>query len=252
MNLFSRLFFLVVFVSCPVFVLAVEGSAAEGNPESGSIASLRKAFAIKVPGLEITQIKEAPIQGVFEVVVGSQVVYTDGNARYVIDGDLIDLATKRNFTEESRAVIRMTKIEELGEKNMIVYTPKTVDHTITVVTDIDCPYCRRLHGEMDEYMKSGVKVRYIFMPLKGKEDYDTTVSVWCSDDKNMALDLAKSGSEIDKASCDNPIDRHLDLARQLGVRGTPAIILANGTMLPGYVPVKKMVEQLNILRSAAR
>jgi thiol:disulfide interchange protein DsbC len=247
MKLLSRFFILVAFVIWPFFVFS-----AEGDIESGGIESLKKAFTNRIPGLEITQVKETPIQGVFEVVVGAQVVYTDVNARFIIEGDLVDLATKRNFTEESRAVIRKTKIEELGEKNMIVYTPETVSHTITVVTDIDCPYCRRLHGEMDEYMKSGVKVRYIFMPLKGQGDYDTTVSVWCSDDKNLALDMAKSGSEVEKASCDNPIQRHLNLARQLGVRGTPAIILENGDMLPGYVPVKKLVQQLNTLRSASR
>jgi thiol:disulfide interchange protein DsbC len=243
----GRLLALIVFVITPSFVFS-----AESGIESDSIKSLKNALSIKLPGLEITQVKETPIQGVFEVVVGAQIVYTDGNARYAIDGDLIDLATKRNFTEESRAVIRLMKIEDLGEKNMIVYTPETVNHTITVVTDINCPYCRRLHGEMDEYMTSGVKVRYIFMPLKGKDDYDTTVSVWCSDDKNLALDLAKAGSKIEKASCDNPIQRHLNLARQIGVRGTPAIILENGAMLPGYVPVKKMVKRLNTLRSASK
>lgn len=247
MKLLSRLFILVAVVIWPSLLLS-----AEGDVESADIKSLRNVLSKKLPELGITQIKETPIHGVYEVVVGAQIIYTDGNARYAIDGDLIDLVTKRNFTEESRAVIRVTKIDELGEKNMIVYTPETVNHTITVVTDINCPYCRRLHAEMDEYMKSGVKVRYIFMPLKGKDDYDTTVSVWCSDDKNLALDLAKAGSKIEKASCDNPIQRHMNLARQLGVRGTPAIILENGDMLPGYVPVKKMVQRLNVLRSASK
>lgn len=247
MKLCSRLFILAIFAAAPSFVF----SAGAGS-ESASIESLKKAFLEKVPGLEITQIKETPINDVFEVVIGAQVVYTDGSARYVIEGDLIDLATKRNFTEESRAIIRKTKLEELGEENMIVYTPKTVKHTITVVTDIDCPYCRRLHEEMDEYLKSGVKVRYVFMPLKGQSDFDTTVSVWCSDDRNIALDMAKSGSEIEKTSCDNPVKKHLLLARQIGVRGTPAIILENGEMLPGYVPVEKMVKQLNVLQAAAK
>lgn len=247
MKLLNKFFVLAVFVIWPSFVFS-----AETGSESASVESLKKAFLEKIPGLEITQIKATPIQGVFEVVVGAQVVYSDKQARYIIEGDLIDLATKRNFTEESRAVIRKTRIEGLGEKNMIVYAPKVVDHTITVVTDIDCPYCRRLHAEMDEYLKNNVKVRYIFMPLKGKSDFDTTVSVWCSDDKNLALDLAKAGSQIEKATCDNPIERHLNLARQMGVRGTPAIILENGDLLPGYVPVKKMVQQLNTMKSASR
>jgi thiol:disulfide interchange protein DsbC len=252
MKLLSKLFILFAFVSWPFFVLAAEDMAAENDIESGGIASLKKTLAMKLPGIDVTQIKEAPIKGIYEVVVGSQVVYTDEDARYVIEGDLIDLKTKRNFTEESRAVIRMAKIDELGEENMLVYTPEKVKHTVTIVTDINCPYCRRLHAEMDEYMKNGIKVRYIFMPLKGKADYETTVSVWCSDDKNIALDLAKSGSTIEKVTCDNPIKRHLNVSRQIGVRGTPAIILENGRMLPGYVPVKKLVLQLNTLSASSR
>ena len=93
-------------------------------------------------------------------------------------------------------------------------------------------------------MKNDVEVRYIFMPLKGKSDMDKTVSVWCADDQQSALDMAKSGVEIDKKTCENPIAEHLQLARELGVRGTPAIILESGEMLPGYVPVGKIVEKL--------
>ena len=134
---------------------------------------------------------------------------------------------------------------------MVVYEPKDVKHMVTVVTDIDCPYCRRLHSEMDQYMANGIKVRYIFMPLKGQKDVQTTVTVWCSEDRNGALDMAKSGVDLDPIKCDNPIDRHLTLARAIGVRGTPAIILEDGTMLPGYVPVKQLAAELNRLNISA-
>jgi thiol:disulfide interchange protein DsbC len=212
---------------------------------------LKKNLAEHVPGAKVSRIKETPISGVYEVIVGSEIYYMDKSARYIINGDLIDLATRTNFTEEAKTFNRKMKIAELGEENMIVYAPRAVDHTITVVTDIDCPYCRRLHSEIDEYMENNVKVRYIFMPLKGKVDYDKTVSVWCAEDKNLALDIAKAGGELEKASCDNPIARHLKIARELGIRGTPAIILEDGSMLPGYVPVKKLVPELNKLQAAA-
>ena len=169
----------------------------------------------------------------------------DQSARYMLDGDLVDLASRVNYTERSKSKIRLTAINALGEDNMLIYTPKQVDHTITVVTDIDCPYCRRLHSEMDQYMASNVKVRYIFMPLKGKSDFETTVSVWCAKDKNNALDLAKSGIKIEALNCDNPIKDHLVLARQIGIRGTPAIILETGEMLPGYVPAAKLLKEMN-------
>lgn len=219
------------------------------SANTSSIDNVRKTLSEKLPDLEITQIKTTPIDGVFEVMIGPQIVYIDEGARYVIDGDMIDLATRENISEQARAVIRNTRLDELGENNMIVYSPEKVKHAITVVTDINCPYCRRLHSEMGEYMKSGVKVRYIFMPLKGPDDFAKTVSVWCSEDKNKALDLAKSGGDIKPATCENPIERHLELARQIGARGTPAIILEDGKMFPGYVPVAKLVQKLDELKS---
>ena len=82
------------------------------------------------------------------------------------------------------------------------------------------------------------------MPLKGQGDYRTTVSVWCSKDQNEALDLAKGGAEMEVKDCDNPIDEHLKVSRSLGVRGTPAIILEDGSMLPGYVPANKLIAEL--------
>lgn len=209
------------------------------------VEMLRKALAKNMPRTEITQITESPVPGLYEVIVGAQVVYMDQSARYMLDGDLVDLASRVNYTERSKSKIRLTAINALGEDNMLIYTPKQVDHTITVVTDIDCPYCRRLHSEMDQYMASNVKVRYIFMPLKGKSDFETTVSVWCAKDKNNALDLAKSGAEIEALNCDNPIKDHLMLARQIGIRGTPAIILETGEMLPGYVPAAKLLKEMN-------
>lgn len=224
--------------------------SAKAISAESTVDVLKKNLAERVPGAKISRVKKTPIDGVYEVIVGSEIYYMDKSARYIINGDLIDLATRKNFTEEAKTFNRKMKVAELGEENMVVYAPKVVNHTITVVTDIDCPYCRRLHSEMDEYMENNVKVRYIFMPLKGKADFDKTVSVWCSEDRNLALDLAKSGGELEQASCDNPIARHLKVARELGIRGTPAIILEDGSMLPGYVPAKKLVKELNELQSA--
>lgn len=218
--------------------------------EESAIDTLKKNLAEHVPGAEVSRIKDTPINGVYEVIVGADIYYMDVSARYIINGDLIDLATRKNFTEEAKTFNRKMKMAELGENKMVVYTPEGIEHTITVVTDIDCPYCRRLHSEMDQYMEGKVKVRYIFMPLKGKADFETTVSVWCSKDKNKALDVAKAGGELKKANCENPISEHLKISRELGVRGTPAIILEDGTMLPGYVPAEKLVKELNRLQAA--
>lgn len=243
MGLFKTVFKSVFrcFLLPSIFLLSATSVFSADN----GVDILKKALAERMPGVPISQITESPVPGLYEVIAGAQVVYMDQNARYMLDGDLVDLASRKNYTEQAKSKIRMTAINTLGEDNMLIYTPKKVDHTITVVTDIDCPYCRRLHSEMDQYMASNVKVRYIFMPLKGQSDFENTVSVWCAEDKNNALDLAKSGVEIEAMKCDNPIKAHLALAREIGIRGTPAIILESGEMLPGYVPAAKLVSEIN-------
>ena len=221
---------------------AVTQVAAESD-----VDELKKSLAERLPQYEVSKIDTTPVDGLYQVIIGGQVIYMTKDARYMLDGNLVDLSTKKNYSEDAMSVIRLSQIDGLGEEKMVVYTPETVKHTITVVTDIDCPYCRRLHSEMDQYLDGGVKVRYIFMPLKGQGDYKTTVTVWCSKDQNDALDKAKAGTQLEAKDCENPIDEHLKVARNLGVRGTPAIILQDGSMLPGYVPANKLVLELSKL-----
>ena len=233
MKFFSLLFF-------PSLLMTFSVSAAEVD----NTEKLKQALAKSMPNVQATRISATPVEGLYEVIVGSQVVYMSVDARYMIEGDLFDLKTKRNVSEEAKSTIRLAAIEKLGADNMLVYKPEKVKNTITVVTDIDCPYCRRLHNEIPDYMKNEVQVRYIFMPLKGAADMKKTVSVWCSDNQQTALDTAKSGGNVEDKTCDNPINDHLALARELGVRGTPAILLEDGRLLPGYVPVDKLVAEI--------
>lgn len=212
--------------------------------EQESIEKLKQALAKTMPQVQPTKISKTPIEGLYEVIVGSQVVYMSVDSRYMIEGDLYDLKTKKNISEGAKSVIRLAAINKLGEENMLIYKPEKVRNTITVITDIDCPYCRKLHSEIAEYMKNDVEVRYIFMPLKGAADMKKTVSVWCSDNQQLALDMAKAGSDIEEKDCDNPIKQHLAIARELGVRGTPAILLENGELLPGYVPVNRLITEI--------
>jgi len=233
----------------PLFLLITSlfisfNAVAESAEKNSGAEKLKQALASSMPNVKPTKISTTPIAGLYEVIVGSQVVYMSDDARYMIEGDLYDLVTKKNVSENSKSLIRLATLNKLGVDDMLVYTPKKVKDTITVVTDIDCPYCRRLHNEVPDYLENGVEVRYIFMPLKGAPDMRKTISVWCSDDPQLALDMAKAGGEIEDINCKNPIKAHMKLARELGVRGTPAILLEDGTMLPGYVPVDKVLATL--------
>lgn len=212
------------------------------------LETLNKAIAKRFPAVKVDDVKESQVPGLYQVIAGSQVVYIDKTGRYMIDGDLVDMDTRTNLTDAAKSSIRVSSLSKLDEDEMLVYQPEDVKYTVTVVTDINCPYCRKLHSEMDEYMDNHIKVRYLLLPLKGKKDYETTVSVWCAEDRNLALDIAKAGGGVDQKTCPNPLAKHKKIANELGVSGTPAIILQSGRMLPGYVPVNEL---LKVLKSDA-
>lgn len=217
--------------------------------EADDLKALKAALVKQIPQAKNAVIKPTPVAGLYEVSDGGQIMYMTKDTRYILQGDLFDLQTRKNLTEDTRGNARTTALNELGENNMLVYKPKgETKHTITVFTDIYCPYCRKLHNEMDEYLKAGIKVRYVFLPFKGEKSFNDSVSVWCAKDRNKALDQAKNGESIETRTCANPIERHQELGMKLGVHGTPAIVLENGEMMPGYVPAQKLAAQLNAMK----
>ena len=192
-------------------------------------------------------VEPTPVSGLYEVVVGSSVVYMSADGRYMLQGELVDVQNRVSLTEPRRRQVTRTVIESVGEDNMIVFKPEKEKHEITVFTDIDCGYCRKLHNEMDQYLNEGIKVRYMMFPRAGvrSESYKKAVAVWCAEDRNGALTDAKNGKAVEMKTCDNPIDLHMSLVQQLGARGTPFIVLEDGSTQPGYVPAKKLSQLLD-------
>ena len=222
--------------------LMLVSTSALADP-SADRAAIRKAL----PGLQIDAIEPAPIAGFYEVVVGSHVVYVSADGRYMLQGDLIDLKTRLSLTEPRRREAQRAAIEAVGEDKMIIFKPEKVKHKVTVFTDIDCGYCRKLHGEMDQYLDAGIEVRYLMYPRAGagSSAYKKAVAVWCAEDRNSALTDAKAGKSIEMKSCDNPVDEHMELAAALGLRGTPFIVLESGEVQPGYVPAERLARLLD-------
>jgi thiol:disulfide interchange protein DsbC len=210
---------------------------------SADQATIRKALA----GLQIDAIEPAPIAGFYEVVVGSHVVYVSADGRYMLQGDLIDLKTRLSLTEPRRREAQRAAIEAVGEDKMIIFKPENVKHKVTVFTDIECGYCRKLHSEIDKYLDAGIEVRYLMYPRAGvgSSAYKKAVAVWCAADRNSALTDAKAGKSIEMKTCDNPVDEHMELATTLGLRGTPFIVLENGEVQPGYVPAERLARLLD-------
>ena len=211
-------------------------------------------------------IKESPIPGLYEVAVGSQIFYFYKDGRYVISGDLFDMKNGLNLTQTARSEAQMVALRtpkpenvealnKMGEAKMIVFAPKgEVKHTISVFTDIDCGYCRKLHKEMASYHKFGIKIRYLAYPRAGvgSASYNKAVSVWCADDRKKAMNLAKGGGSVENKTCDNPVKEQMALGEKFGVNGTPALVLENGQLYPGYVPADKLIKLLDSLKSDSK
>ena len=163
-----------------------------------------------------------------------------------MQGHLIDIEARKDLTEGKLADTRKLAIEKLGVDQMIIFKPEKSLHKVSVFTDIDCGYCRKLHSEMDQYMAEGITIQYLFFPRagKGSDSYNKAVSVWCSDDRNTALTVAKKGETPEVKTCDNPVDTHMQLGAEFEVRGTPMIVTEKGNIFPGYVPASKLAQAL--------
>jgi thiol:disulfide interchange protein DsbC len=219
--------------------LALMASAAIAADEA---ATIRAALAKVLPDFKPTSVKATPMDGLYEVEIGPQVMFVTGDGRYLIDGAIIDLETRENIAEQAQARARLRSIAQVGEENMVVFDAASPKHTITVFTDIDCGYCRKLHEQIQAYNDAGISVRYLFYPRAGKDSpaYDKAVSVWCADDRQDAMTRAKAGQEMPKRQCANPVAEHRQLGELMGIRGTPAIVLDSGDMVPGYVEPKRL------------
>ena len=209
-------------------------------------AAIRQAMTKSMPSVKVDSVKPAVVKGLFEVVVGANIYYVSEDGKYLLQGRLVDVAARKDLTEEKLNVTRKLAIEKIGQANMIVFKPKITKYTVTIFTDIDCGYCRKLHSEIDQYLAQGITIQYLFFPRagKGSDSYNKAVSVWCAEDRNAALTAAKKDQKLPEKTCDNPIDKHMQLAAEFDVKGTPMIISENGNVYPGYLPAKQLVEAL--------
>ena len=209
-------------------------------------ATVKAAVAKALPEVKIDSVAPAPITGLYEVMVGGQIIYVTADGRYFVDGRIVDLKTREDLTEPRMAAVRKGALDAMGEDQMIIFAGPKAEHTVTVFTDINCPYCAKMHSQLKQYEDEGIRVRYLLYPRAGAKtpSYDEAVSVWCADDRNQALTDAKAGKTIPAKTCDNPVDEHMALGRKVGISGTPAIMLESGEVIPGYVEPKRLAQTI--------
>ena len=224
-------------------------AAAQAKPApapAGGDAALRAAILKAVPGAEITSIKPSPIPGYREVAINGRIVYVSADGKYLVQGSLIELSSRDNLTAASEAVIRRADLDAVPRDRRIIFSPPNPKFRITVFTDIDCGYCRKMHTQIAEYNKAGISVEYLFFPRSGPntDSFTKAISVWCSSDRRKALTDAKADRPVPRKTCANPIAMDYELGRRIGVDGTPAIYAADGTQIGGYVAPAEMLVRL--------
>lgn len=216
------------------------------GPAYADNKAIEQALKEALPGVKPDSITPSAMSGLYEVVVGPKLFYVSDDGRYLFQGSMIDVKAREDLTEGKLAGARIGALKKVGADNMIVFKPKSPKHLVYVFTDIDCGYCRKLHSEIDQYLKEGIEIRYLFFPRagEGSDSYKKAVSVWCADDRNTALTKAKRGDAVESRECDNPVSRHLTLGTQMGAAGTPMLVTEKGNILPGYVPASQLAKIL--------
>jgi len=201
-------------------------------------------------GMQADEITATQISGLYAVRDGSKILYLSADGRYLLHGELYDLSTgePENLTEKSLQGLRKQLINSVPENEFITFKAKNEKYKINIFTDIDCGYCRKLHSEIEDYLAEGITINYLFFPRAGlnSDAYKKAVSVWCADDKNEAMTIAKMGTGVlEKKTCKNPVKEHMALGDKIGVRGTPMMVTNDGTVFPGYVPAKQLAKALS-------
>lgn len=217
-----------------------------GTPE----ARVRDVLTKLNPGVGIDRIGPAPFPGFREVVASGQVLYVSDDGKYLFQGGLLDIAKRRDLSEDAMARVRSDVLKTIPVSDRIVFSPAgKPKHTVVVLTDIECGYCRKFHSEIAEYTRRGIEVEYMAFPRAGigSSDYNKMVAVWCADDRRKAMTDAKDDRKVPMKNCTNPVTMQYAAGQRMGLTGTPMILTPNGEMLGGYLPPQALEQRLEKL-----
>jgi len=235
---------------------AIADAAATPAAASSVTPAVRDAITAAIthmaPGAKVQQIASMPIAGLFQVISQGQVLYMTGDGRYVIQGDAFDIKTRTPLNSLTMNRLRRDAIAKLSPEGMIRFAPADPKYTVTVFTDIDCPYCRAFHANIAELNKLGIAVNYLFWPRSGlgTPSAQKAVDVWCASDRKDALTRAFEGQGPRNATCQSPVAHDFNLGMDLGVDGTPTIIADNGVVLGGYVDPQELLRRLQTVHTS--
>lgn len=229
-------------------------SATENSAGNDRVTVIGNRLVQARPDLKVTGVEATGIEGIEKVQIdGRGTIYVVEGGDYFFVGDLyrVDEGALVNVTEEGKNGEREKLLTSLKKDDMIVFSPKgKVKASIAVFTDVDCGYCQKLHQEVPALNDMGIEIRYLAYPRAGigSPSYEKIASAWCADDKQDALTKLKQREPIPTNVCDgNPVADQYQLGQQMGVTGTPSLILDSGEMIPGYLPAQQLADRLGVL-----
>ena len=215
--------------------------------DDAELAAVQEKISSLFPEIKAEHVFASPLEGWYTIRKGAIVAYISADGRYLMQGDMIDLESQTNLTETSRNDARAELMSSYPEENLIVFSPENKRFTVNVFTDIDCTFCRRLHDQIDEYLAKGIEIRYLLYPRNGptSASWAKAEQVWCANDRNEALTLAKADADFESSGC-NPevVGQHYALGQDVGLTGTPALVFDNGMLIGGYLPPDRLEKAL--------
>lgn len=243
-------FILTLFIS--TFAIA-QNALSETSPEIKNHPSseLTRLLKLRLGTDNIEEPTETGIEGVYQTRFGDKFAYLIDNGRFVFIGDLIDLESAQNLTEVSRRGLIVDKINEISSDDMVIFPAVSNEKAVlNVFTDVTCGYCKKLHEEVHFLQEAGITVQYLPFPRGGNRGpgYTGLKQVWCAEDKQLAMSIAKGteSGELGSADCakGNMVDRGFELGNILGVAGTPALYLGDGEKINGYMPHERLISKM--------
>ena len=231
-----------------IATLSMATVVAHAASSQDDIDRVRAELTKMIPPAADAEIIATPADNVYRMEFQGNYAFAYVSGDYVLIGELLNTKELVNLGDVAQAEKVAKVIKDVPTSKMIVFGPEDAKRHITVFTDIDCGYCRKLHNEVTDLTDAGIQVRYLAFPRAGvgSESHKKYVSVWCNDDQQSALTTAKSGGSVPTATCSNPISETYSLGQQVGVRGTPTIIFDDGTLTPGYLPSAELIRRLGI------
>ena len=239
------LFLIMAIILSPLSVFA----------EDDKTDKIKELLESRLSNFDIEYISESEVSGLFEVYAQGQLLYVTSDGNHLINGSMFNITdgivnlseqTKQRI-DEKKFPLRREKMAEVDEGDMIVFAAEEEKHRISVFTDVDCGYCRKLHREIEQLNELGITVQYLGYPRAGigSSSHVKLRSIWCAADPNAAMTKGKIDREFGTDTCDDPLIEHMKLVRDFGLSGTPAIILESGRLIPGYVEAPRLIKMLD-------